>query len=161
RLLRGSGWAVVGLAALTAILLQVQPSLASVVLLYLVVVVATAVVGGLAPSLAAAVVSDVVVNFFFVPPYHTLTVEHRDQVITLVVYVAVARTVSLAMDLAARQRAAAARTGIEAELLARISAEPVREGSTAALLDHVRSVLHMDTAALVETGPAGSVVAIA
>jgi two-component system sensor histidine kinase KdpD len=159
RLLRGSGLAVVGLAGLTAILLQVEPSLASVVLLYLVVVVATAVVGGLTPSLAAAVVSDVVVNFFFVPPYHTLSVEHREQVITLVVYVAVAITVSVAMDLAARQRAAAARTGIEAELLARISAEPVREGSTSALLDHVRSVLHMDTAALVE--PDGAVVAIA
>jgi two-component system sensor histidine kinase KdpD len=161
RIVRGAVLAVVGLAALTAILLRVEPSLASVVLLYLVVVVATAVVGGLTPSLAAAVVSDVVVNFYFVPPYHTLTVEHREQVITLVVYVAVAITVSLAMDLAARQRAAAARTGIEAELLARISAEPVREGSTSALLEHVRSVLHMDTAALVETGPDSAVVAIA
>jgi two-component system sensor histidine kinase KdpD len=161
RLILGAGLAIVGLAGLTAVLLRAQPSLASVVLLYLVVVVATAVVGGLTPSLAAAVVSDFVVNFFFVPPYHTLSVEHREQVITLVVYVAVAITVSLAMDLAARQRAAAARTGIEAELLARISAEPVREGSTSALLDHVRSVLHMDTAALVETRPDGGVVAIA
>jgi two-component system sensor histidine kinase KdpD len=145
--------ATAGLTGLTAVLVQVRTdlALASVVLLYLVVVVATAVVGGLTPSLAAAVSSDLVVNFFFVPPYHTLTVESRDNVITLVVYVTVAITVSLAMDLAARQRAAAARTGIEAALLARITAEPVREGSLHSLLGHVRDTLHMDTAALVET----------
>jgi hypothetical protein len=52
-------------------------------------------------------------------------------------------------------RAAAARTGIEAELLARISAEPVREGSLGSLLDHVRAALRMDGAALTETGPDG------
>jgi two-component system sensor histidine kinase KdpD len=137
-------------------------SLASVVLLYLVVVVATAVIGGLTAALAAAVASDLVVNFFFVPPYHTLNVEHRDQVITLVVYIAVAVTVSVAMDLAARQRAAAARTGVEAALLARISADPVGEGSVRNLLTHVRDTLHMDTAALVESRDSGQhVVAIA
>jgi two-component system sensor histidine kinase KdpD len=150
---------VVGLVGLTVILVDLDLSLASVVLLYLVVVVATAVVGGLTTSLFAALASDLVVNFFFVPPYHTLSVEHRDQVISLVVYVAVAVTVSLAMDLAARQRAAAARTGVEAELLARISAEPVREGSTRNLLDHIREVLHMDTAALVDPAD-GTVVAV-
>jgi K+-sensing histidine kinase KdpD len=149
--------AAVSLAGLTAVLvpLRADTALASVVLLYLVVVVITAVVGGLTPSLAAAVASDLVVNFFFVPPYHTLTVESRDHVITLVVYIAVAITVSLAMDLAARQRAAAARTGIEAELMARISAEPVREGSVRSLLAHVRDALHMDTAAIIETAGDG------
>ena len=150
--------AAAGLAVLTAILVPLRTgmSLASIVLLYLVVVVTTAVVGGLTASLAAAVASDLVVNFFFVPPYHTFTVESRDHVITLVVYIAVAVTVSLAMDLAAQQRASAARSGIEAELLARISAEPLREGSVTSLLDHVRETLHMDTAALVETGPGGT-----
>jgi two-component system, OmpR family, sensor histidine kinase KdpD len=157
--------AVAGLAGLTTVLVQLRAglSLASVVLFYLVVVVATAVIGGVAPSLVAAIASDLLVNFFFVPPFHTLTVDSRDNVITLVVYVAVAVTVSVATDLAARQRAAAARTGIEAELLARISAEPVKEGSARALLDHVRGTLHMDTAALIETdaGGTGHVVAIA
>jgi K+-sensing histidine kinase KdpD len=158
RPLAGALLAAIGLAGLTLILVPLRTalSLASVVLLYLVVVVATAVVGGLTPSLAAAVASDLVVNFFFVPPYHTLTVESRDHVITLVVYVAVAITVSLAMDLAARQRAAAARTGVEADLLARISAQPVREGSLQELLTHVRDTLHVDSAALIETGEGGT-----
>ena len=131
-------------------------ALASVVLLYLAVVVGTAVVGGLPSSLAAAVASDLAVNFFFVPPHHTLTVDSRDNLITLVVYIAVAVTVSLAMDVAARQRAAAARTGIEAELMARISAEPVREGSVRSLLEHIRAALHMETAAIIETAGDGT-----
>ena len=90
-------------------------------------------------------------NFFFVPPFHTFTVESRDHVIVLLVYVAVAVTVSLAVELAARLRAAAARTGIEAALLARISAEPITSGSLATLLEHVRDTLSMDSAALAET----------
>ncbi len=73
----------------------------------------------------------------------------------LVVYVAVAVTVSLAVELAARQRAAAARTGIEAALLARISAEPITSGSLQTLLAHVRDTLSMDTAALAETTNTG------
>lgn len=158
RLAAGVALAAAGLSLLTAVLVPLRTgvALASVVLLYLVVVVATAVVGGLAPSLAAAVASDLVVNFFFVPPYHTLTVESEDHVITLVVYIAVAATVSLAMDLAARQRATAARSGVEAELLARMSAQPVGAGSTQALLEHIRGALHMDSAALVEQGTGGS-----
>ena len=147
-----------GLAGLTAVLvpLRADLALASVVLLYLAVVVVTAVVGGLPSSLAAAVASDLAVNFFFVPPHHTLTVDSRDNLITLVVYIAVAVTVSLAMDVAARQRAAAARTGIEADLLARISAEPVREGSVRSLLAHIRAALHMETAAIIETAGDGT-----
>lgn len=158
RLVAGVALAAAGLSLLTAVLVPLRTgvALASVVLLYLVVVVATAVVGGLAPSLAAAVASDLVVNFFFVPPYHTFTVESEDHVITLVVYIAVAVTVSLAMDLAARQRANAARSGVEAELLARMSAQPVGAGSTQALLEHIRGALHMDSAALVEQGTGGS-----
>jgi two-component system sensor histidine kinase KdpD len=152
RLLAGVAVCAVGLVVLTGILVQLRTdlSLASIVLLYLLIVVATAVVGGLTASLAAAVASDLVVNYYFVPPYHTLLVENRDHVITLTVYVAVAGTVSLAMDLAARQRAAAARTDIEAALLARLSAEPIREGSVDAMLGQVREILHMESAALVE-----------
>lgn len=125
-------------------------------LIYLVIVVATAVLAGLTAALTTAVVSDLVVNFFFVPPYRTFTVESRDHVITLVVYIAVAVTVSLAMHLAASRRAEAARSGIEAELLARISAAPVGQGSVRSLLAHVRDTLHMDTAALVETTGEGT-----
>jgi two-component system sensor histidine kinase KdpD len=148
----------IALPCLTAGLVPTRHDLglASVVLIYLTVVVAVAVVGGVWPALATAVASDLLVNFYFVSPYHTFSVERRDNVITLVVYVAVAITVSVAVDLAARQRAAVARTGIESALLARVSAEPVGEGSLANLLGHVRDTLHMDSAAMLETDADGA-----
>jgi two-component system sensor histidine kinase KdpD len=151
------GLAGLGLVLLTLVLNRYgsQLSLASIVLLYLVVVVGCAVLGGLEISVATAVVSDIVVNYYFVEPKHTFAVDSQDNVITLVVYVLVAIAVSLAMDLAARQRSAAVRSGIEAELLARVGTAPVREGSVDALLDHVRSALHMDSAALVEDSRSG------
>jgi K+-sensing histidine kinase KdpD len=157
RLVGGLALAVFGLAGLTGVLLTARDdfALASVVLLYLTIVVAAAALGGLWPALAAAVASDLLVNFFFVPPFHTFTVEDPGHVIVLLVYVAVAVTASLAVELAARQRATAARTGIEAALLARISAEPITSGSLATLLAHVRDTLSMDTAALAETTTIG------
>jgi K+-sensing histidine kinase KdpD len=157
RTLAGVLLGVFGLAGLTAALAPHRDrlALASMVLLYLVVVVAVAVAGGLWPALAAALASDLLVNFFLVPPYHTFTVEHRDNVITLLVYVVVASTVAVAVDLAARQRATATRTGVEAEVLARITAAPLGAGSLTQLLTHVRDLLHMDTAALLESTTGG------
>jgi hypothetical protein len=154
RSLGGVALAAAGLVGATAALVGVRDDLelASVVLIYLVIVVAVAVVGGVWPALAAAVTSDLLVNFFFVPPFHTFTVESRDNLITVMVYVAVAITVSLAVNLAARQRAAAARHGIEAALLARITAAPLGEGSLGALLEHIRDTLGMTSAGLIEHG---------
>jgi len=117
RLWAGLGLGVVGLAALTVALVP-HGSLTDAALLYLVPVVAVAAVGGVWPGLAAAAASDLLLNWFFAPPVHTLTVERRDNLIALLVYVLVAVTVSVAVDLAARQRAAAVRSGVEARLQA-------------------------------------------
>ena len=154
RSVRGSALAAAGLAGATAVLVGVRDDLglASVVLIYLVIVVAVAVVGGMWPALGTAVASDLLVNFFFVAPFHTFTVESRDNLITVLVYVAVAITVSLAVNLAARQRAAAARHGIEAALLAQITAAPLGEGSLSALLEHIRDTFGMTSAGLIEHG---------
>jgi K+-sensing histidine kinase KdpD len=156
------GWsglvvAAAGLAGLTAPLAshRTAVSLASVALLYLVPVVAVAVIGGVWPALAAAVAADLLVNFYFIPPYHTFAVETGDQVIALVVYVLVAAAVSIAVEIAARQRESAARRGAEAALLARATAEPVSEQSLTRLLDHVRETFGMTAVALLESGPTG------
>jgi two-component system sensor histidine kinase KdpD len=134
---------------LTAALIP-HGSLTDAALLYLVPVVAVAVAGGVWPGLGAAAASDLLLNWFFVPPYHTLAVERRDNLIALLVYVLVAVSVSVAVDLAARQRAAAARSGIEAQLLARITAAPVADESLDRLLGHVREAFAMHTVALIE-----------
>src|SRR5256885_322129 len=101
----GLGLGAAGLVVLTLALADTAASLTSAALLYLVPVVAVAVVGGVWPALATALASDAVLNWFFVPPYHTFTVEHRENVLALLIYVLVAVTVSVAVDLAARQRA--------------------------------------------------------
>ena len=152
RRLAAAGASAAGLTVLTTTLVPVRDSLslASIVLLYLTAVVIVAATGGLRLALAAAVASDLLVNFFFVPPFHTLTVENRDLVITLAVYVVVATTISVAVDLAARQRAAAARSGVEAALLARITEAPLEERPLTAVLEHVRDTFGMTGAALLE-----------
>ena len=149
---RGAVLCLAGLTVVTLVLVPVRGSLslAAVALLYLVPVLAAAVTGGFWPALAGAVAADVLVNFLFVPPYHTLRVESVTNVVVLVVYLLVAATVAVAVDVAAQQRATAARRGVEAELLARISAAPAAAGSLADLLSQVRTAYRMATVALLE-----------
>ncbi len=122
RVWSGVGLGVAGLFALTAVLVPARDDIAltSVALLYLVPVVVVAAVGGLWLALAAAVASDLLLNWFFVPPFHTLSVDRSDNLIALLVYVLVAVAVSVAVDLAARERAAAARSTYHAVELAEV-----------------------------------------
>jgi two-component system sensor histidine kinase KdpD len=66
------------------------------------------------------------------------------------VYGIVAGAVSVAVDVAARQRATAARREVEASLLAGATAEPVAEQSLNRLLGQVRSTFGMNAVALLE-----------
>ena len=125
----GLGVALVGLPLLTLLLVHTDGALGlgSVLLLYLLVDVVAAAIGGLPAGVLAAVVSVLGANWFFVPPFHTLAVETRDSVIELVVFAMVALIVSLTVDLAARDRAFATRSALEAALLARFAAMPAAE----------------------------------
>jgi two-component system sensor histidine kinase KdpD len=149
--------AVCGVAVLVAVLvpLRNQVSLAKVVLLFLVPVVAAAAIGGLWPSLAAVVAADLTMNYFFMPTYHTFVVESTEHLTVLVVYVLVATAVSTGVDIAARQRSAAARRDAEAALLAKASAEPVAKQSLTRLLDQVRNTIGVDAVALLERSGEG------
>ena len=157
RVWSGLGVGAGGLTMLTAVLGPGRPhvSLASVALVYLVPVVAAAALGGVWPAMLTALGAELLVNFFFVPPYRTLVVQSGDHVVVLVVYVLVAAALSVAVEVAARRRAQAARREIEASLLAEASAEPVAEQSLPRLLDQVRATFRMSAVALLESGPAG------
>lgn len=151
-----------GLALLTAVLLPVRGTLSvtSVALLLLVPVLVAAVGGGVWFGLGTAVLADATLNFFFIPPYHTFTVERGGNVLALVVYVLVAATVAVAVDAAARQRERAARRDAEAAVLARATTRPAAEASLPDLLDAVRTAFGMSAAALLEDdGTAERVVA--
>ncbi len=166
RLPAGRRWAGLALAVVgppleTVILSAAHSDLAlgSVLLLYLLLVVVTAAVGGLGPGVLAAGASFLLANWFFVPPFHTLTVESEDAVIELVVFFVVAAIVSLTVQLAARERATAARSQVENELLSRFTARPAASQTPEHVLDDVRATFRMDAAALVRAEDPGHVIA--
>src|SRR5215217_4790608 len=145
RALGGAGCGAAGLALLTPLLVMARDriGLAEVALLYLVPVIAAAAIGGLWPALLVALAADLLVNFFFVPPYHTLLVDSQNHVIVLIIYLLVAASLSATVDIAAQQRAIAARRDTEARLLAKASATPVADDSLSTLLSDIRDVFGM------------------
>jgi K+-sensing histidine kinase KdpD len=151
---RGLGLLLAALAlpALTGVLVAVRGDLAlgSVLLLYLLTVVVISVIGGLVGGVVAAVGSFLLANFFLTSPYHTFSVESRDSLIALVVFLLVAVTVSVLVDLGARSRAAAARSAAEATLLGRVAAEPLTESSVEDVLANVATTFGLTSVALVE-----------
>ncbi|MFD7154979.1 DUF4118 domain-containing protein [Kribbella sp. NPDC059898] len=150
RLWTGLGLVVGSLPVLTIVLVPVRDSLAleSILLLYLLLVVLIAATGGVLPGVVAALGSVLLANFFFTTPYHTFAVEQRDSIIALLVFVIVAVTVSVTVDLAASRRIAAARSRSEAEVLSRLTAEPVTGDSLNAVLEEVRETFGMVSVAL-------------
>lgn len=151
--------AAVLLTAVTAGLLPLRGSIAlgSVLLLYLLTVVMVAVAGGPGPAVVAAVTAVLAANFFYTEPLHTLWVDNRDSMITLVVFVVVAGVVAVTVDRAARRREDAVRAEVEARLLARWAASPVHEGSARAVLDQVREVFGWAWVRLVRVDGSGAV----
>lgn len=133
------GWAIVavGLPVLTVLLAASTDSLslATDLLLFLAVVVAAGVAGGPLPGLTGAVVGSLLVNFFLVPPVHTFTIGERENVIALLVFLAVAASVSTYVHVAARRALDARRARAEAEALARAA------GAAAAAVDPVPVLL--------------------
>jgi K+-sensing histidine kinase KdpD len=144
--------AAAGLPTLTAVLVTLRTTLAleSVLLLYLLFVVAVALIGGTLPALLAALASFLLANWFLTPPYHTFVVEQRDHLIALAVFIVVATTVSVTVELAARQRITAERSRIEADVLARLTGAPVSDTSLADVLTQVRTVFGMTSVALLQ-----------
>jgi two-component system sensor histidine kinase KdpD len=146
RLLLGLAFAALGLPALTAVLTQLreQVHLPAVLLLYLLLVVAVSAVGGLWPALATAIVGFLLVNWYFTPPFHTFTVSDGENILALVVFLAVAGTVSWFVALAARRAAAAAQMRTEAEALARLAGS----APVSTVLDSLRRVLALEGASV-------------
>jgi two-component system sensor histidine kinase KdpD len=122
---RLAGWtaAVFGppLAAALLVPLRDDLGLETILLLFLLVAVAVAAVGGAGPGLLSAVSGFVLANWFFTPPLHTLTIAEPEQVLALVVFLAVAGLVSGYVAFASRRTAEAARARAEAATLVRLS----------------------------------------
>ncbi len=93
RQLVGAAVAVVLLVVATVALAFWRGNLAfaSEVCIYLLIVVITSLVGGFWSALFAAVAGSLVLNYYFAPPIHTFTIDRRDNLIALVIFLLVAR----------------------------------------------------------------------
>ena len=125
--------------------------LPSVLLLFLLLVTGVSAVGGIWPALAAAVVGFLIVNWYFTPPLHTFTIGEGENILALVVFVAVAGLVSAFVALAARRAAEGTRARAAAEALAPLAGA----SSVEALLESLRRALGFDGAGILHRDGAG------
>jgi two-component system sensor histidine kinase KdpD len=156
RRIAGFATALIGLPLLTLLLRTFggELNLASDVLLFLLAVVIVAVVGGLWPAVLAAVGGFLLMNWFFTPPIHQWTIAERENLLALLVFVAVAIMVSGVVDLAARRTREAAQASAEAQTLATIASGVLRgERPLTALLQRLRETFGLDTVTLLERVP--------
>ncbi|WP_189939349.1 DUF4118 domain-containing protein, partial [Streptomyces sulfonofaciens] len=150
-----SGW-LTGVAgpALLALLLSrtgADLGLANDMLLFLALTVAAALLGGLVPALASAAVGSVLLNWFFTFPVHRVTIADPENIVAILVFVAVAVAVASVVDLAARRTQQAARLRAESQVLSSLAGNVLRgETPLTALLERVRETFAMDSVALLE-----------
>ncbi len=142
------------LAALTTALIPVREDVdpATVLLIYLVAVVAVAVVGGLLPAVLTAGSAYWLVHYWLIEPYGEFGIADLDNAVSVAIFFLVALTVSATVEFAARSRASAERTTVEAALLSRLAAAPVRVTSLDELLEEVRATFGMTSVALLDPG---------
>jgi two-component system sensor histidine kinase KdpD len=119
------GWmvAILGPLLLTLVMTRLRGDLTlpSELLLYLVIVVAAAAIGGLGPALVSSIAAFLLANWFFTPPIHTWTIDHAENVLALLVFLAVAGVVGALVTSAARRSIEAVRAKAEAATLAHLS----------------------------------------
>ena len=150
RRLTGLAIALIGVPLLTVSLSYARSdfTLASVLLLFLLLIVATAATGGPLVAIPTAVFAFLCANYYFTPPLHEFTVEQRENVLALIVFLVVASVVSGLVDAAARRARDAARARADAETLARLAANVQQDDPLADLVVFVRSSFGLDGASV-------------
>lgn len=153
---------IVAVPLLCTVLVAVgaEANLSSALLVNLALVTVIAATGGLVPGLVASVLAVGLTNWFLTPPVHTLHINDRDDIVALIIFVAITVTVSALVDGAARRAREARRARAEAHALARttgaiVSAvDPLPE-----LLDQLRALFDVRTAMVLERAEQGWTVA--
>jgi two-component system sensor histidine kinase KdpD len=131
--------------------LREHVGLPSVLLLFLLLVIGVSAVGGLLPALVAAISSFLLANWYFTPPLHTFEIRNGENILALVVFLTVAVTVSVLVDLAARRAVQGNRARAEAAALARLAGSAPVD----AVLDTLRRVVGLDGASVLHRTDSG------
>ncbi|GAA2811719.1 sensor histidine kinase KdpD [Kitasatospora paracochleata] len=138
---------------LTVVLSQLTGSLnlTTDALIFQLGVVAVALLGGATSALLASLIASLLLNYYFIPPVHTFTIAEPNNAIALVVFAAVALTVSTVVDRATKLTARAARTTAEAETLSTLAGSVLRGADAVpALLEKTRTAFALDSVALLD-----------
>ncbi|OII64646.1 histidine kinase [Streptomyces sp. CC53] len=150
-----AGWLVAGIGPflLTWLLTLTGdgPGIANEMLLFLALTVGAALIGGLWPALVSATAGSLLLHWFFTPPFHTWAIANPENIVTIVVFFAVAVSVASVVGLAARRTQQAARLRAESQTLSLLAGSVLRGETTLdALLDRVRETFQMESVALLE-----------
>ncbi|MEY9875520.1 two-component system sensor histidine kinase KdpD [Streptacidiphilus sp. MAP12-33] len=157
--LAGPVAAVVVPVLLTLVLTQARHgiNLTSDTLLYLAAVVGVALFGGMVSALVASVAASLLLNYYFIPPIHRFTVQEPNNVLALVILVAVALVVAMVVDRAAQLAQRAARATAEAETLSVLTHDVLGgEETIPALLTRLRETFGMDRVTLITRDRTGA-----
>ncbi|WP_162149344.1 ATP-binding protein [Arthrobacter sp. Br18] len=123
------------------------------VLLQVAGVVAVALVGGLWPALLCALWSSLILNYYSTEPFGSLEITNAEDLLTLLIFVAVAVSVSLVVGLAARRSREAAIASADAATLGELARGVLAaEDTLQSFLHHVRTHFGMAGAALYARG---------
>jgi two-component system sensor histidine kinase KdpD len=110
-----------------------------------------AAIGGVVEGAIAAVAASLLANWFLVPPVHTFTIGDVENLVALVVFVAVAVTLGFFVDRTAARSQDARRARAEAEVLARSTAALLGEHEPVAqLVEQIRAVFSVQAVALLD-----------
>jgi two-component system sensor histidine kinase KdpD len=119
------------------------------VLFQLAGVIAVALIGGLWPALLAALWSSIILNYTSTEPFGSLAISEAENLVTLLIFIAVAVTVSLVVGLSARRSREAALAQQEAALLGDLARGALAEEDTLhGFLRHVQAQFDADAVAL-------------
>lgn len=143
--------ALLGVPLLTILLFPIrgQFGLDTVLLLYLLLSVVVSAIGGWLPATLGAVSGFTCANFFFTPPYGSLLVQNQNELVDLIVFLAVATLVAVFTELGARTRAGAERARLEAGWLT-VGRREHGPGSLASALENAREMFGMNAASLTD-----------
>lgn len=148
------GWAIGCLApiGLTAVFWGMGPdstSLSMNFLSYITVVVVVALIGGMWPAVTTAVLGTILINWFFTHPVSSFTINQAENIVALVIFVAVAVAVALVVDLAARRSRQAQVAEHEGSMLSELAGSMLAEGdSIDAMVSNIRTTFSLDGVAV-------------
>ena len=158
---RQLGWllALVGIPLLTYGLIPLRggTSLSTVLLLILLGTVCVAAIGGVKPGVASGLLGAALADWYFVPPIHHWRIAHTDDLVVLIVFLAIAGAFAVLTDRFARRGFEMARARGEAETLSRLASRSEIPSTEALgeLVSEVRATFKLDAVALLTPTEAG------